>query len=353
MYLEVEHINYDKFYKKNVIDYLFKNKIEYTTKRIITDNYIDPNFILESIKYIKKLSGVQKIALYIYTIYFNNLVNSFLRNDKNINQIISNYLMFKNIDHKLLQTNNDINYLQLPSFIHANQKIKYNQSFGISKNEYDNLKKYITKYIQSYFSINYYDSPEIQEMDLINNKKKYSEHIIEIYKRMNSSFFDEINKLRKNEFIEQMRRYFHIARNLIPKDLSTKDPSIISILHSHNQKPTFDKFKSIIEYITIDGWKNVIRQYIFDMDEIFKNAPQLPYPIVVYRGEKKSKKKSISPSYVSTTMRRNIAERFSYENDNTIKIITVQENMHLLALFVLSEFTTEEEILIARDEVSL
>jgi hypothetical protein len=128
---------------------------------------------------------------------------------------------------------------------------------------------------------------------------------------------------------------------------STEFTKLINDLRKHEKQDIRGK---LIGYSN-GGFKNLILDLVENIDEAFKNVPQLSKPIRVYRGQDTDTfigKELIFDSYMSTTHDLNTA--FIYiDNECCIYVLDIQPGVKVLPIKYISRFLDEEELLIERN----
>lgn len=95
-----------------------------------------------------------------------------------------------------------------------------------------------------------------------------------------------------------------------------------------------------------------VQSLISDIDQIFKHAPPLTNPIILYRGMN-NRFKLTRETYQSTSLSSEVARGFIKYGGCCMFVITVSPGCKVLPLKNISRFSHEEEVLLNRDGIYL
>lgn len=135
--------------------------------------------------------------------------------------------------------------------------------------------------------------------------------------------------------------FAHAARALRKRHLSQAPAS--------RGRTPLSRFKAAFPYITAEGWRAILVQYVADLDALFARAPPLPSPVVVFRGTKrKARQEPRGAWYASTSMRREVAEEFANKESPMVLAVDVPRGARPLPLCMVSRYPPEVELLLPK-----
>ncbi len=282
------------------------------------NNIVDVKWFHKINNYISKLNNKQIFTVFAYTYKGDGIANSFLRNNNNFeSDDLDNTELFDTFTNNIYWTDSYFPfYFQLVDFI--------------KKTDINDFKLYFN-------NLKYDDMPF---MNMI-------------------SFYENLKAL--NTFKAECRQIFSKNSNLI---------DIIKIIQNENRHSINYMLISALCFantFNIKFWKNIISDFISDLNTIILNAPPTTNFFITYRGTKKNYLKKNSPdlsfkdntlykhgvlyqdsSFISTTIDIQNSESFiNYVDNCCLQRILIPPDTRCLPISGLSRFgDNEKEILL-------
>ena len=99
------------------------------------------------------------------------------------------------------------------------------------------------------------------------------------------------------------------------------------------------RFKAAFPFVTAEGWRAILVQYVADLDALLARAPPLPSPVVVFRcTNRQARQEPRGAWYASTSKRREVAEGFTNKESPMVLAVDVPRGARPLPLCMVSRY---------------
>lgn len=293
MKLTFECIDFQKELKRNTedafVEYFLRDHVRTTKTSVTTESNVSKEWLTESTRYLlHDISVGQRVTLLAYTSSMFSLILDFMRGGHNYKT-----------DFNITQVSETDPEQWWSHAMHGLSNVSEMKAFIERLDETENQEEW-------------------------NKVKKEMVEWLRGYK-LTTSQLKQIQSKANQRHYETTSMFLHQLRVL--------------------NVTTLKQWRKRCLTMTLPDWRKVLAQFVQDMKEIFKGAPQLPEPMAVYRGL--TKRPTAMKGYVSTTLSKGTANNFVDKKTKCcVQTIKLAKGTRVLPLMVMSRYADEFEILL-------